>query len=69
MARLRAAVIGLGRLDNTIDDEIRYEVARGGVFFLPYCQVPAMWRRTRPTWSPAPILTMDSARSLGRGSG
>lgn len=41
MARLRAAVIGLGRMGNTFDDEIRYEVARGGVFFLPYCHGPS----------------------------
>ena len=37
MAQLRAAVIGLGRIGSTFDDEI----IRGGTFFLPYCHAPA----------------------------
>ena len=37
MAQLRAAVIGLGRIGSTFDDEI----TRGGTFFLPYCHAPA----------------------------
>ena len=37
MASLRAAVIGLGRIGSTFDDEI----TRGGTFFLPYCHAPA----------------------------
>ena len=37
MAKLRAGVIGLGRIGSTFDDEI----VRGGTFFLPYCHAPA----------------------------
>ena len=32
----RAAVIGLGRMGSTFDDEIR----QGGQFFMPYCHAP-----------------------------
>ena len=37
MTRYRAAVIGLGRMGSTFDDEIQ----RGGSLFLPYCHAPA----------------------------
>lgn len=37
MEKLKAAVIGLGRIGSTFDDEI----LRGGTFFLPYCHGPA----------------------------
>ena len=33
----RAAVIGLGRIGSTFDDEIK----QGGLFFLPYCHAPS----------------------------
>ena len=32
----RAAVIGLGRMGSTFDDEIK----QGGQFFMPYCHAP-----------------------------
>lgn len=41
MGQLKAAVIGLGRIGTTFDDEIENEVGRGGVFFLPYCHAPS----------------------------
>ena len=37
MAKYRAAVIGLGRMGSTFDDEIQ----RGGSVFTPYCHGPA----------------------------
>ena len=37
MAAYRAAVIGLGRMGSTFDDEIE----RGGLIFLPYCHAPS----------------------------
>ncbi len=37
MTGYRAAVIGLGRMGSTFDDEIQ----RGGSLFLPYCHAPA----------------------------
>ena len=37
MAQYRAAVIGLGRMGSTFDDEIE----RGGSIFLPYCHAPS----------------------------
>ena len=33
----RAAVIGLGRMGSTFDDEIK----QGGQFFMPYCHAPS----------------------------
>ncbi len=35
-SRFRAAVIGLGRMGSTFDDEIK----QGGQFFMPYCHAP-----------------------------
>ncbi len=37
MARYRAAVIGLGRMGSTYDDEVQY----GGTVYLPYCHGPS----------------------------
>ena len=37
MAEYKAAVIGLGRMGSTFDDEM----TRGGSLFLPYCHAPA----------------------------
>ena len=36
-SRYRAAVIGLGRMGSTFDDEID----QGGSIFLPYCHAPS----------------------------
>jgi len=35
-SKFRAAVIGLGRMGSTFDDEIE----QGGQFFMPYCHAP-----------------------------
>ena len=37
MAEYKAAVIGLGRMGSTFDDEM----TRGGSIFLHYCHAPA----------------------------
>ncbi|MDP6495866.1 MAG: hypothetical protein QGI09_10725, partial [Dehalococcoidia bacterium] len=39
MRRYRSAVIGLGRMGSTFDDEM----LRGGLAFLPYCHGPAYY--------------------------
>ena len=55
----RAAVIGLGRMGSTFDDEIK----QGGQFFMPYCHAPTYVASPIPNWSPAPTRTPNKARS------
>ena len=52
MAKLRAAVIGLGRIGSTFDDEI----IRGGTFFEPYCHAP--------TYAESPLVELVAGADL-----
>ncbi len=53
---LRAGVIGLGRMGSTFDDEIEYDIRRGGVVFLPYCHAPS--------YAASPLTTLVAGADL-----
>ena len=55
MAKYRAAVIGLGRMGSTFDDEIQ----RGGSVFTPYCHGPA--------YSGSPLTDLIAGVDLHKG--
>jgi len=55
MAQYRAAVIGLGRMGSTFDDEID----RGGSIFLPYCHAPS--------YHAAPVVELVAGADLHDG--
>ena len=52
MSTYRAAIIGLGRMGSTFDDEI----IRGGSFFLPYCHAP--------TYQDSPLVELVAGADL-----
>ena len=64
MTTYRAAVIGLGRMGSTFDDEM----SEGGSIFLPYCHAPRTALRPIRNWWPEPTRTTNNApfwRPLG----
>ena len=64
MSTYRAAVIGLGRMGSTFDDEI----TQGGSLFLPYCHGPSYHAAPTSNWWPEQISTKNrhpSSESVG----
>ena len=60
----RAAVIGLGRMGSTFDDEM----TRGGSIYLPYCHTPAFVASPRASYISGTVITVDGGHGANMGS-